>query len=54
MNKTEVVYARPPRVRHNHLTRDVRPPGACPRCDEHHARAAQAPRPVSRWRNGIR
>jgi hypothetical protein len=21
---------------HNHLTRDIRPGGACPACDEHH------------------
>lgn len=28
-------------VRHNHITRDIKPPGECPKCDEHsmsHAR----------------
>ena len=24
---------------HNHLTRDIRPPGQCPACDAYHARA---------------
>lgn len=24
---------------HNHITRDIRPPGLCPACDEHHDKA---------------
>lgn len=23
-------------MRHNHATRDIKPPGECPACDEHH------------------
>lgn len=25
---------------HNHLTRDIKAPGVCPKCNEHHAHAA--------------
>ena len=25
-------------MNHNHVTRDIKPPGVCPGCDEHHAR----------------
>lgn len=34
--------------RHNHVTRDVKPPGVCPRCDELRsgARLLGTPRPV--------
>lgn len=27
-------------IKHNHMTRDIKPRGVCPKCDEHHARMA--------------
>lgn len=31
------------RPRHNHITRDIRPPGQCIACDEYHDRAMNVP-----------
>lgn len=35
---------------HNHVTRDIRPPGYCLACDEHHDRAMGV-KPLSEYIN---
>jgi hypothetical protein len=33
--------------RHNHMTRDIKPLGACPACDEYHSRHSMSEAPDS-------
>ena len=42
--------------RHNHVTRDIKPPGQCPGCDEYHRSREEGHRaePASRGESGIR
>jgi hypothetical protein len=35
-----------PRTGHNHFTRDIKPPGACPTCDEYRQRESASTEPV--------
>lgn len=42
--------------KHNHVTRDIKPPGVCPGCDEYHRSRQEGRRaePLSRGESGTR
>ena len=37
-------------MNHNHITRDIKPKGQCPACDEYHNK--RSPKKLTKWESG--